>query len=59
MSLLELFAIFFAVNLFTIGGGYVMIPMLHDIFVLQYQVLTQKSSWTLSPWGSSPRVRSR
>ena len=42
MSLLKLFAIFFAVNLFTIGGGYVMIPMLHDIFVLHYKVLTQK-----------------
>ena len=42
MSLLKLFAIFFAVNLFTIGGGYVMIPILHDIFVLQYRVLTQR-----------------
>jgi chromate transporter len=42
MSLLKLFAIFFAVNLFTIGGGYVMIPLLHDIFVLRYHLLTQK-----------------
>lgn len=42
MSLVKLFAIFFAVNLFTIGGGYVMLPVLHDIFVSRYQLLTQK-----------------
>ena len=30
LSLLELFAIFFQIGLFTIGGGYAMIPMITD-----------------------------
>jgi chromate transporter len=42
MSIVQIFAIFFAVNLFTIGGGYVMLPVLHDIFVYRYQLLTQR-----------------
>lgn len=42
MSLLRLFAIFFAVNLFTIGGGYVMLPLLHSYFVDKYALLTNK-----------------
>lgn len=42
MTLLRLFGIFFAVNLFTIGGGYVMLPLLHSYFVVKYALLTNK-----------------
>jgi len=41
-TLLTLFGALFVVNLFTIGGGYVMIPMLHDIFVERFGWLTNK-----------------
>lgn len=42
MILLQLFGILFLVNLFTIGGGYVMLPILHDFFVEHYGWLTDK-----------------
>ena len=42
MTLLRLFGVLFAVNLFTIGGGYVMLPLLHDFFVVHYRWLTDK-----------------
>ena len=42
MTLLRLFGVLFAVNLFTIGGGYVMLPILHDFFVVHYRWLTDK-----------------
>ena len=42
MSLAQLFGILFAVNLLTIGGGYVMLPMLHGIFVERYALLTNR-----------------
>jgi chromate transporter len=42
MTVLRLFGIFFAVNLFTIGGGYVMLPLLHSYFVVKYALLTNK-----------------
>lgn len=42
MSILRLFAIFFAVNLFTVGGGFVMLPLLHNYFVVKYALLTNK-----------------
>lgn len=40
MILLQLFGVMFLVNLFTIGGGYVMLPLLHDFFVTQFGWLT-------------------
>lgn len=42
MTLLRLFGVLFAVNLFTIGGGYVMLPILHDFFVIHYKWLTER-----------------
>jgi chromate transporter len=36
--LAQLFGVLFLVNAFTIGGGYVMLPLLHDFFVT-------KSGW--------------
>jgi len=42
MVLLKLFGVLFVVNLFTIGGGYVMLPILHDFFVERYGWLTNK-----------------
>jgi len=42
LSLAQLFGILFAVNLLTIGGGYVMLPMLHGIFVERYALLTNR-----------------
>ena len=41
-TLAQLFGVLFVVNLFTIGGGYVMIPMLHDFFVTKFHWLTDK-----------------
>jgi len=40
--LLQLFGVLFMVNLFTIGGGYVMLPLLHDYFVTQFHWLTNQ-----------------
>ena len=40
--LLQLFGVLFVVNLFTIGGGYVMLPLLHDFFVTKFHWLTNK-----------------
>ena len=40
--LLQLFGVLFVVNLFTIGGGYVMLPLLHDYFVTQFHWLTNQ-----------------
>lgn len=42
MMLLQLFGVLFAVNLFTIGGGYVMLPLLHDFFVTKFHWLTNR-----------------
>lgn len=42
MMLLQLFGVLFVVNLFTIGGGYVMLPLLHDFFVTKFHWLTNK-----------------
>ncbi|HEX9861333.1 MAG TPA: chromate transporter [Nitrospirota bacterium] len=40
MTLLRLFGTLFAVNMFTVGGGYVMLPLLHSYFVERYGWLT-------------------
>lgn len=40
MTLLRLFAVLFAVNLLTIGGGYVTVPLLHRFFVEDFAWLT-------------------
>jgi len=42
MGLVQIFWIFFAVNFVTIGGGYVMLPILHQVFVEHYRLLTDK-----------------
>jgi chromate transporter len=42
MGVLKLFGLFFAINLFTIGGGFVMLPILHGYFVDQYGLLTNR-----------------
>jgi len=42
MLLAQLFGILFLVNAFTIGGGYVMLPLLHDFFVTKYHWLTNQ-----------------
>lgn len=42
MTLLLLFGVLFLVNLFTIGGGYVMLPLLHGFFVEQVGWLTNR-----------------
>lgn len=40
MTLLKLFAVLFAVNLLTVGGGYVALPVLHRFFVEDFGWLT-------------------
>lgn len=40
MTILKVFWIFFYVNMFTIGGGYVMLPILQREIVENYQWLT-------------------
>ncbi len=42
MTILKIFWIFFYVNMFTIGGGYVMLPILQREIVENYQWLTNK-----------------
>jgi len=42
MTLLMLFGVLFLVNLFTIGGGYVMLPLLHGFFVERFGWLTNQ-----------------
>jgi chromate transporter len=42
MILLKLFAVLFAVNLLTIGGGYVTLPLLHGFFVEDFGWLTRR-----------------
>ena len=42
MTLVLLFGVLFLVNLFTIGGGYVMLPLLHGFFVDQFGWLTNR-----------------
>jgi len=42
MMLLQLFGVLFLVNLFTIGGGYVMLPLLHEFFVDKFHWLTNQ-----------------
>lgn len=42
MTLLKLFGVLFAVNLFTIGGGYVMLPLLNQFFVEDFGWLTRQ-----------------
>ena len=40
MTLLKLFGVLFAVNLLTVGGGYVTLPLLHRFFVEDFGWLT-------------------
>jgi chromate transporter len=40
MILVKLFAVLFAVNLLTVGGGYVTLPLLHRFFVEDFRWLT-------------------
>jgi chromate transporter len=42
MTLVKLFAVLFAVNLLTIGGGYVTLPLLHRFFVEDFGWLTSR-----------------
>jgi chromate transporter len=42
MTLLKLFGVLLLVNFFTIGGGYVMLPLLHAFFVEQFRWLTDQ-----------------
>jgi chromate transporter len=42
MLLAQLFGVLFVVNAFTIGGGYVMLPLLHDFFVTKFHWLTDR-----------------
>ncbi len=42
MTLVLLFGVLFIVNLFTIGGGYVMLPLLHGFFVERFGWLTNQ-----------------
>jgi len=42
VTLLKLFGVLFLVNLFTIGGGYVMLPLLHAFFVDDFRWLTNQ-----------------
>ncbi len=42
MTLVRLFAVLFAVNLLTIGGGYVSLPLLHRWFVEDFGWLTTR-----------------
>jgi len=40
-TLLRMFGTLFAINLLTVGGGYVMLPLVHSYFVEQYGWLTE------------------
>ncbi len=40
MTLAKLFGVLFAVNLLTVGGGYVTLPLLHRFFVEDFRWLT-------------------
>lgn len=42
MTLVKLFGVLFAVNLLTIGGGYVTLPLLHRFFVEDFGWLTSR-----------------
>ncbi len=42
MILVKLFAVLFAVNLLTVGGGYVSLPILHRYFVEDFGWLTSR-----------------
>jgi chromate transporter len=42
VTLAVLFGVLFLVNLFTIGGGYVMLPLLHGFFVGRFGWLTNQ-----------------
>jgi chromate transporter len=42
VTLLHLFGLLFLVSLFTIGGGYAMLPLLHRLFVEDLRWLTQR-----------------
>lgn len=42
MTLLKLFGVLFAVNLLTVGGGYVSLPLLHRFFVEDFGWLTSR-----------------
>ena len=42
MLLAQLFGVLLLVNAFTIGGGYVMLPILHDFFVTKFHWLTNQ-----------------
>ncbi len=42
MTLLKLFGVLFAVNLLTVGGGYVSLPLLHRYFVEDFGWLTSR-----------------
>jgi len=42
MTLLKLFGVLFAVNLLTVGGGYVTLPLLHRFFVEDFGWLTTR-----------------
>jgi len=42
MLIAQLFGVLFLVNACTIGGGYVMLPMLHDFFVTRFHWLTNQ-----------------
>lgn len=42
MTLVKLFGVLFAVNLLTVGGGYVSLPILHRYFVEDFGWLTSR-----------------
>jgi chromate transporter len=42
MTLVKLFGVLFAVNLLTVGGGYVSLPLLHRYFVQDFGWLTSR-----------------
>jgi chromate transporter len=42
VTLLKLFGVLFAVNLLTVGGGYVSLPLLHRYFVHDFGWLTSR-----------------
>lgn len=42
MTLVKLFGVLFAVNLLTVGGGYVTLPLLHRFFVEDFGWLTSR-----------------
>ena len=51
MMLLQLFGVLFLVNLFTIGGGYVMLPLLHDFLSPNSAGSPIRNFLTQWPWG--------